>query len=486
MKKLLSLYIFIPFFSGCMYGFVYDAQTGNGLASANIAIVNGSCSGAGCGSAPYTEQTTSTGEYVFDAYGNINGAANVKIVFQSSGQEAVTIQISKPGYRTRYVYHKGDYEKVNDFSGNSYYVTDVDPVYLCAIGSLDSDGDSLCDDAEAHYGTDPNNTDTDGDNLSDAAELFGTNGVDLTYYGSDPLHKNFLIEADYYPGLKPSQAAIDQVTAAFADAPVSNPDGTSGIILTIDLNQQISAADVDNNLSPVWSDFDVIKNTYFNSRRSKLFHYALFANQYNGGSSSGISRGIPAHDFVVSLGTWSTSGGTVAQQAGTLMHEFGHNIGLMHGGNQNANRKLNYISVMSYNYQMQGLNVNGTSGVLDYSRLKINSIGNTINEFNAFSGYGGTSEATLAQYGVRDISGWLTGTASSNLDVDRDGVIELSASTSSASASPNDWDNITFAGGGGGSIGDSLLGLGSGLSSSSPNMLVSEYMMESCMTPDDL
>jgi predicted Zn-dependent protease len=43
------------------------------------------------------------------------------------------------------------------------------------------------------------------------------------------------------------------------------------------------------------------------------------------------------------------------QQAGTLMHEFGHNLGLRHGGNENTNRKPNYISIMSYNYHKTSL-----------------------------------------------------------------------------------------------------------------------------------
>jgi len=47
--------------------------------------------------------------------------------------------------------------------------------------------------------------------------------------------------------------------------------------------------------------------------------------------------------------------GTVQQQAGTLMHEFGHNLELRHGGDVNTNRKPNYISVMSYAFQILGI-----------------------------------------------------------------------------------------------------------------------------------
>ena len=41
----------------------------------------------------------------------------------------------------------------------------------------------------------------------------------------------------------------------------------------------------------------------------RFFHYALFANTYGTTTSSGLSRGIPAHDLIVTLGGWSTPGG---------------------------------------------------------------------------------------------------------------------------------------------------------------------------------
>jgi len=38
-------------------------------------------------------------------------------------------------------------------------------------------------------------------------------------------------------------------------------------------------------------------------------------------------------------------------EAATVMHEFGHNLGLRHGGSDEINCKPNYFSVMNYNYQ---------------------------------------------------------------------------------------------------------------------------------------
>src|SRR5438128_225063 len=42
-------------------------------------------------------------------------------------------------------------------------------------------------------------------------------------------------------------------------------------------------------------------------------------------------------------------------QSSTLMHELGHNLGLHHGGDEDTNYKPNYLSIMNYMYQLEGL-----------------------------------------------------------------------------------------------------------------------------------
>jgi hypothetical protein len=64
----------------------------------------------------------------------------------------------------------------------------------------------------------------------------------------------------------------------------------------------------------------------------------------------------------VSLGGWTL---TAQVDAGTLMHEFGHNLNLFHGGNENRNRKPNYISVMSYAFQTRGIPPTDPDGTAD-------------------------------------------------------------------------------------------------------------------------
>jgi len=65
--------------------------------------------------------------------------------------------------------------------------------------------------------------------------------------------------------------------------------------------------------------------------------------------------------------------GTIQQQAGTIMHELGHNLGFRHGGNEARNFKSNYISIMNYLFQLRGIapldpdGIGPLAGRLDYS-----------------------------------------------------------------------------------------------------------------------
>ena len=77
-------------------------------------------------------------------------------------------------------------------------------------------------------------------------EILGTlGGLALPSMGTSALHKNILLEIDWFDDSldcgahthRPSAAAIANVTAAFANAPNANPDGSSGASLIVDYGQ---------------------------------------------------------------------------------------------------------------------------------------------------------------------------------------------------------------------------------------------------------
>ncbi|MFP2927486.1 hypothetical protein ACLESO_20275 [Pyxidicoccus sp. 3LG] len=474
--------------NGCVYGSVNDASTGSAIQGVTVTVASGLCSGSGCAN-PIIQSSDSAGEFVFDAYGDLHGEDQVQIVTPAPGEEALQLVYSRAGYDSVSVYHKPRYEEVSQ-DGKDYFVSGVQTVYLCPLLSVDSDGDGVCDAAESRYGTSTTSADTDGDNLSDFAELFGSGGVDLRYYGANPRKKDVFVELDYYPNLKPFQAALDRVTAAFANAPLSNPDGSTGVTLHLVLDQQIAVADANMDLDPAWVDFDVIKDKYFASRRAPFFHYALFANRYEGTGFSGLSRTIPGHDFMVTMGTWGTPGGTEQQQAGTLMHELGHNLGLQHGGNEGMNYKGNYLSLMNYSYQLRGLRVDSVDGVLDYSRLTVGPVNEAfLSELSAFPPLGTTTESVLARYGVRIGTALRIGTASANLDFNGNTVIQPGLiaqdlnndgdTSDIINASQNDWTAIVYDGAG--SIGDAGLGAATSLKRAQ-RFFVTQEKMEPCIS----
>ncbi len=111
-------------------------------------------------------------------------------------------------------------------------------------------------------------------------------------------------------------------------------------------------------------------------------HYALFGHALaattplsmgEAGSVSGVAD-HPGGDILVTLGLWRSGVpavdqvGTVLQQAGTLMHELGHNLDLSHAGwHDTPNCMPNYASVMNYLYQVAGLTDSAGNEHLDYS-----------------------------------------------------------------------------------------------------------------------
>lgn len=231
--------------------------------------------------------------------------------------------------------------------------------------------------------TPPPPTSTAGDGIPDFVKL----GPEMHALGADPCRKTVAVQLDYMT--RPLQAAIDTVEASFDAAPLPAvlpcpyfgfPQKPSGVKLIVDVDNQIPFQSWLNFTQSYPMTFDYVKAAFFDPNRALYFHYGIFAHDLAPAppmnSISGAGE-IFGQNFMVTLGEWK-NGGTVKQQAGTLMHEIGHNLGLDHGGSDAANFKPNYLSVMNYAFQVTGIVTltadGGNVTRFDYSRQQLPSL----------------------------------------------------------------------------------------------------------------
>jgi hypothetical protein len=240
------------------------------------------------------------------------------------------------------------------------------------------------------------NGDPDNDRLISLWEIEGIDSnsdgnIDLVLPSSSPSHKDLYVEVDFMQFHRPNDNSIQHVIGNFSNAPVSNPNGVTGINLHVEIDEELThemTTDLDDLIDFKNSNFGTaMQRTDPNSdniitAKTSIYHYGLFAHTQPGTSSSGRTNGIPAMEFLVTLGDpgWGNDPvtghdvGSIDQQEGTFMHELGHNLNLEHGGDDGVNCKPNYLSVMSYSTQFSSLILNRP---LDYSRSEIENL----NEF---------------------------------------------------------------------------------------------------------
>jgi uncharacterized repeat protein (TIGR01451 family) len=186
----------------------------------------------------------------------------------------------------------------------------------------------------------------------------------------------------------------------------------------------------------------------------------LFTHLQTPDSTSSGCGEFPGNDFQVSLGGSANLVGTTLQQAGTLMHELGHNLDLGHGGEDGLNYKPNYLSVMNYWYQFTGIprvQADGDipeTGRLDYSRARLPALNEAGLEERVGVRDGSAAVFYFCPNGIVESA---AGTGPINWNCDRDaidvGIMSNINGDEDANHGPvigvlpgfNDWSNLLLA-----------------------------------------
>jgi hypothetical protein len=174
------------------------------------------------------------------------------------------------------------------------------------------------------------------------------------------------------PGGGPCVSMIDIVAGAFANAPLRNPDGSTGITLHVDAGGLLGGSAIPHQENMSFGggspqSFYQAKACHFDFARAPAFHYTIFAHDWDECASyGGVSDSFQTNDFIITTGSWidesGRPGGRVDALADIFFHELGHNLGLHHGGADDVNYKPNYVSSMNYLYPLKA------KPRLDYSR----------------------------------------------------------------------------------------------------------------------
>jgi hypothetical protein len=249
--------------------------------------------------------------------------------------------------------------------------------------------------------------DADADGIPDKWEAGGVwvdgQFLDLPSVGADPRRKDLFVHVDYTEGRTLDVEVFELMIKAFDEAPLSNPDGTTGVTLHVDGGRDTPRAGLG---SATWGDlsssrvlqdagltvpFDLTSSNmsylvdqHFRSIPRiggrgvpQLFKYVCdcpafqdgqLGEAWVGGGYGAVSiSGLDANRLLNGIVgfRWPTSASNFVR-ASTITHELGHSLGLRHHGAESTpEADPDYKSVMSYAY-----NVYGVDRRIDYSRTE--------------------------------------------------------------------------------------------------------------------
>lgn len=211
--------------------------------------------------------------------------------------------------------------------------------------ATDSDGDGLADAVEREvYGTDPTESDTDGDGYPDGAEVACSERLP----GADPLSQDLYVELDAVAGAEVSRVAVAIVEDAFQNAPVENPDGSTGIDLHVRRSDAALPADGSVNSHERPGEYDDVldyREAAADFRGDGHYYVLAAPNVAYRGDDFYVGAGRPGLAAVEPLDSPELT-------ASLVLHELGHAFGLdrdQDGIDEDAYSRAEYDSVMNYN-----------------------------------------------------------------------------------------------------------------------------------------
>ena len=322
--------------------------------------------------------------------------------------------------------------------------------------------------------------DADLDGIPDCSEKDSSStfaGLPLYSWGARQGQMDLFIEVDYMDssneGIIPRRESMQKVIDVFA---------AKGIHLHIDVGdlfhntEGLSPSDMDlgggNSIpfkettsfdsSAAISIYDFKRENLALARRL-IFHYAVFANSLLNNGGWGLGE-VSGNDFFLAMGKANLTSDTTANknnlinlQAAGFLHEFGHNLGLRHGGDNDTLYKPNYMSTMNYLYQNLGLPSMGVNEASRYHKNQFDlgvticpnsySDGATSSDFKI--GFSSGSGGILDESQISESAGFKQPSSTAidfncngstneqlSLDVNNSGAIDTSLHDY------NDWGNI--------------------------------------------
>jgi hypothetical protein len=280
--------------------------------------------------------------------------------------------------------------------------------------------------------------------------------LNLPAWGADPEHKDLFLHFDFQQGYELESEVLESIREAFAESPLRNPDGNTGVDLHIErgasIPQSITAGfgedfDPAGNLT----ESDIQRVTTYSGFASspeiggggvpQIFHWMLNREPITCIGKIGQSQLPGRFGFTseskacleVATGHSLSSSAANFSLAVNAMHELGHQLGLHHHGTADApNPDENYKSIMTYAYsefgvprQVLGVTVGHR---LDYSRSS------DVNLDWRMGNGPGRLTFVLGQWG--ELPNFYTDSANEVIDAEQPNSVEPSLSEITEDAAP--------------------------------------------------